>query len=85
MKDHPAVEKLRQDLAWEGPGGRRQGQLVLPRALAQSLVEHLDRLDALQGLLAHVDAIADKYREHSVTQDATPELPQPNSGVADKH
>lgn len=62
MIEHPAITKLKLDLAWTGPNGGKQGRLVLPRELAQSLVEEHERLVHLQGLLDHIDAIAKQFK-----------------------
>lgn len=38
----PAIAKLREDLAWRGPGGKQAGNVCLPRNMAGQLLEWID-------------------------------------------
>lgn len=41
-KSEEALAKLKRDLEWRGPGGAKQGNLVLPRDLAEALVREME-------------------------------------------
>jgi hypothetical protein len=43
-----ALEKLRADLDWRGPGGKTQGTICLPRELALTVLEMLEGLKAVR-------------------------------------
>jgi hypothetical protein len=44
LPDDPnqAVAKLRADLEWRGPGGKKAGNICLPREMAEQLLEWID-------------------------------------------
>jgi hypothetical protein len=69
--EHPAITKLKADLAWRGPNGGTMGNVCLPRAMAESLVEHLDGLEKFEGVLEHIHAISKLYRQQLVSDAAT--------------
>jgi len=42
-----AVAKIRADLDWSGPGGKKMGHVVLERKCAEELRKWLDEIESL--------------------------------------